>query len=197
MSKSNTSLFTYRNQSVILYLLVYVDDIILIGSHIEAITHLITTLSTNFSLKDLGSLNYFLGIECSQSNTSLVLSQRKYILDLLQKTNMSNCKPITNPMSPSTNLSALNSTSMEDPTLYKSVVSSLQYLLSTGLDLSFAINRVYQYMHAPCVFHWQAIKRILRYLKHTVDYGLHITFFPYPILSAFVDADWAGCLYVR
>lgn len=68
---------------------------------------------------------------------------------------MLDCKPVSNPMSPSTKLSTFDSTSVEDPTLYRSVVDSLQYLLFTRPDLAFSVNRICQFMHAPCLSHWQ------------------------------------------
>ncbi|XP_068639384.1 uncharacterized mitochondrial protein AtMg00810-like [Aristolochia californica] len=102
---------------------------------------------------------------------------------------MANCKPVGTPMSPSTKLSAFDSPSMNDPFLYQSVVGSLQYLLFTRLDLAFSVNRVYQYMHSPCLSHWQFVKRILRYLKQTLDYGLVLTPSSSPVLAAFSDAD--------
>ncbi|XP_057975480.1 uncharacterized mitochondrial protein AtMg00810-like [Malania oleifera] len=96
-------------------------------------------------------------------------------------------------MSPSTKLSAFDSTSVEGPSLYRSVVGNLQYLLFTRPDLSFSVNRVCQFMHAPCLSHWQSVKRILCYLKHTLHYGLFITPSPTPFLAAYTDADRAGC----
>ncbi|XP_068649013.1 secreted RxLR effector protein 161-like [Aristolochia californica] len=74
-----------------------------------------------------------------------------------------------------------------------SVVGSLQYLLFTRPDLAFLVNRVCQFMHAPCLSHWQSMKRILRYLKQTLDYGLALTPSRSPFLSALSDADWVGC----
>lgn len=194
VSKSNISLFIYWHHNVTIYFLVYVDDVILTGSNMEALTQLIHTLSVNFHLKYLGSLHYFLGIECHKTPSGLVLSKKKYILDLLKKANMTNCISVSTPMLPSTKLVALDSTSVEDLTLYRSIVNSLQYLLFTRPDLSFSINRVCQYMHSPCISNWQVVKHILRYLKHSLDYGLTITVSLKPLLTAFTDADWAGCL---
>lgn len=105
---------------------------------------------------------------------------------------MSNCKPVNSPMSPSTKLSAFDSTSMEDLTLYCSAIGSLQYLLVTQLDIAFSVNRVCQFMHAPCLTHWQAIKCILHYFKHTIEHGLLISPSSTPALAAFSDVNWAS-----
>ncbi|KAF5470623.1 hypothetical protein F2P56_011125 [Juglans regia] len=96
-------------------------------------------------------------------------------------------------MSTSVKLTALDGCSFEDPSLYRSVVGSLQYLAFTRPDISYAVNCVCQYMHSPRLPHWQAVKRILRYLHHTKSLGLHFTSSSQHTLSAFYDADWVGC----
>jgi len=144
-------------------------------------------------VNELGDLNYFLGVEVLHLQSGLLLSQRRYILDLLKRTSMLESKPITSPMSTSHTLLAFVGDPMDDPTLFHSTVGSLQYLSLTRLDLAFAVNRVCQFMHRPTKVHWQAVKRILRYLKHTVTHGLLLTRTNSSQLQAFSDADWAGC----
>jgi hypothetical protein len=85
---------------------------------------------------------------------------------------MLEAKPITSPMAALSDLSAFTDDPMEEPSLYRSTVGSLQYLALTRLDLGFAVNHVCQFMHRPTKLYWQAVKRILRYLKHTVSHGL-------------------------
>jgi hypothetical protein len=106
---------------------------------------------------------------------------------------MHEAKPISSPMASSSSLSAFSGDPMEDPTLYRSTVGSLQYLSFTRPDLRFAVNRVCQFMHRPLQPHWQAVKRILRYLKHTLSHGLLISRTSSLQLQAYSDADWAGC----
>jgi histone deacetylase 1/2 len=86
---------------------------------------------------------------------------------------------------------------IEDATRYKSIVGALQYLTLTGPDISFSVNKVCQYLHAPTTLHWTTVKRILRYLKDTSSLGLKFSKFPSMLVSAFSDADWAGCTYDR
>ena len=83
--------------------------------------------------------------------------------------------------------------SPEDATEYRSLVGGLQYLTITPPDISFAVNRVCQYLHAPTDVHWSAVKRILRYVSLTASFGLHLRPSSSGVLSAFSDADWAGC----
>jgi histone deacetylase 1/2 len=97
-------------------------------------------------------------------------------------------------MSSTDTLSATDGTllSAADATEYWSVVGGLQYLTITRPDVSYAVNRVYQYLHSPRDTHWSAVKRILRYVRSTLTFGLHLRSAPSAVLSAFSDADWAG-----
>jgi len=192
-SKADSSLFLYHTAAVTMFLLIYVDDIIIVSSISTAIDDLLQLLSSDFAVKDLGSLHYFLGIEVIPVKDGLLLSQQRYIRDLLSKTNMTEAKPVSSPMASSSTLSAYTGDTMEDPTLYRSVVGSLQYLSLTRPDLAFPVSRVCQFMHRPTTLHWQAVKRILRYLKHTISHGLLLHKNSSNSLHAYSDADWAGC----
>lgn len=121
----------------------------------------ITALSNRFSLKDPTDLTYFLGIEATRTSKGMHLMQRKYILDLLDRTNMTDVKPITTPMAPTPKLTLRSGTALQNPSEYRTVLGSLQYLSFTRPDISFAVNLLSQFMHAPTDIHWQAAKRIL------------------------------------
>ncbi|KAL5568579.1 hypothetical protein UlMin_025154 [Ulmus minor] len=191
-SHCDTSLFIRTNSTDTLYLLVYVDDIIVTGSNAEAIRLFIATLSHRFSLKDLGPLSYFLGVEASRTSLGIHLSQHKYIHDLLAKTKMSDVKPVSTPMSSTESLLLQDGFPAHDATEYRQVIGSLQYLSLTRLDVTFVVNKLSQFMHRPSTAHWAAAKRILRYLKGTVDYGLHLQCHSSLALHAFADADYGG-----
>jgi len=119
-SKCYPKLFVYKITSHTVYLLVYVDGIIITGSSSKLIQHLTTQLHSKFSLKQLGQLDYFLGIEVKTlfDKKSLLLTQSKYIRDLLQKTNMPEAQPISSPMASSCKLTKAGSDLFTDPTLY-------------------------------------------------------------------------------
>jgi hypothetical protein len=193
-SKVDVSLFIFNQGATQIYILVYVDDIIILSSSSQATKKLLEQLSRVFAVKDLGALNYFLGIEVHHISSGLLLTQRKYIQDLLTRTNMENSKAAPTPMLPAEKLSLHDGTKLspEDTTRYRSVVGTLQYLSFTRPDISFSVNRVCQFLSAPTTSHWAAVKRILRYLNGTLDYGLAITKTHTPLLRAFSDADWAG-----
>ncbi|KAK1626254.1 hypothetical protein QYE76_000569 [Lolium multiflorum] len=160
----------------------------------SAIDRLLSALSGVFALKDLGTLHYFLGLEVSRSSAGLSLTQHKYSLDLLHRAGMLECKHASTPMSATDRLSAFDGDPLasEEATEYRSIVGGLQYLTITRPDISFAVNRVCQFLHAPRTTHWSAVKRILRYIRLTASYGLHLHSASSLGLSAFSDADWAG-----
>ncbi|KAF7828665.1 cytochrome P450 81E8-like [Senna tora] len=105
---------------------------------------------------------------------SLLLSQTKYLKDLLLKVGMSSSKSVQTPMISGQRLSKEGSEPMPNPQLYRTIVGSLQYATSTRPELAFAVNKVSQFMHSPQQTHWQAVKRILRYLAGTLDFGIHL-----------------------
>jgi hypothetical protein len=108
---------------------------------------------------------------------------------------MLGCKPAITPLSATEKLSAQRGEALspDDATKYRSVVGALQYLTLTRSDISFAVNKVCQYLHSPTTIHWTAVKRILHFLKHTSNFGLHIRRSSSILVSAFSDVDWVGC----
>jgi histone deacetylase 1/2 len=175
-SKSDTSLFFLAKPAITMFVLVYVDDIIVTSSTPTAVTSLLQQLRGDFALKDLGDLHYFLGIEVKKTYDGITLSQGRYTKDLLKRVGMSTCKGVISPMSSSEKLSAYEGVVLQydDVTRYRSVIGALQYLTMTRPDISFAVNKVCQYLHAPTSLHWAAVKRIIRYLKHSMDVGMKI-----------------------
>lgn len=159
---------------------------------------MIHSLSLSFPLKDLGSLHFFLGLEIHPFANGLHLSQAKYICDLLKKTNMDASKPVTSPMSASVKLSLNDGPLFDKPTLYRNTIGSLQYLSLTCPDIAYSINKVCQFMHNPTVPHWQAVKRILRYLKNIVYTFVPVLIIRYmPLLMRIgLDAQMIAALLV-
>ncbi|XP_042499721.1 uncharacterized mitochondrial protein AtMg00810-like [Macadamia integrifolia] len=192
-SMVDTSMFTKHSTYGTLILLLYVDDIILTGDNGYALSTFIKCLSTEFAMTDLGELHYFLGVEATRTMAGLRLTQTKYSLDLLLKTIMTSCKPCRTSVASGSKLSAADGSTLVDPHECRQVVGALQYLTLTHPDLSYSVNQVCQFMHAPTTAHYDAIKRILRYLKHTLGAGIDIKPGPISIVTTFTDADWAGC----
>ena len=195
-SKADTSLFVYSSKDVSMFILIYVDDIIVASSKQEAVSALLKNLQEEFALKDLGNLHYFLGIEVNKTQNGILLTQDKYATDLLWRTNMANCKPESTPLSTSEKLHLHEGSLLgpNDATQYRSVVGALQYLTLTRPDIAFPVNKVCQFLHAPTTSHWTAVKRILRYVKSSISLGLSLCKSSSFLVSGFLDADWAGCL---
>jgi histone deacetylase 1/2 len=193
-SKSDTSLFIYSKNGVTIFMLIYVDDIIVTSSSQEVVTALLKDLRSEFALKDLGELSYFLGIQVTPIQGGILLKQEKYATDILARVGMTKCKTSSTPLVVMEKLSREGGDllSSDDATRYMSVVGPLQYLTLTRPDLAFAVNKVCQYLHSPTTVHWTAVKRILRFVKGTSNIGLRITKSMSTLVSGFSDAYWAG-----
>lgn len=153
-SKCNPSPIVYNKKAILVYLLVYVDDVIITRSDAQFLKLMVTQLQSAFSLKDLGTLNYFLGNDVKpQQDGFLLLTQSKYLRDLVAKTNMQEVEPVPSPMLSSTKLSKKGSDVLSNPTMYRSVIGALQYATITRPDISFAMNKVCQYMSKPLESH--------------------------------------------
>ncbi|GAU11134.1 hypothetical protein TSUD_197580 [Trifolium subterraneum] len=194
-SKCDPSLLVHHQQGASTYVLIYVDDILITGSSSSLIEDLINKLHIQFALKQLGEIDYFLGIEVHHMMSgALLLSQSKFIKDLLIKTNMGSCNPIGSTTASSCRLSKHGTYTLSDPSLYMSIVGSLQYATLTKPDIAFSVNKVCQYMAHPLEPHWTAVKRILKYLQGTTSHGLLLSpssSSPPFSLRAYSDPDWA------
>ena len=143
-------------------------------------------------MKDLGDFHYFLGIEVTLSVQGIHLSQTKYIGDILQKAHMLGSKGYNTPMSTIEKLRKENGVLFENPSLYRSIIGSLQYVTLTRPDIAFSVNKLSQFLVVPIVLHWQACKRVLRYLQSTTNYGLQFLSSSFLLLNAYSDADWGS-----
>ncbi|XP_028126455.1 uncharacterized protein LOC114323165 [Camellia sinensis] len=146
---------------------------IIIGDDITGISSLQQFLHRQFEMKDLGLLNYFLGLEISQDSSGYFLAQAKYTSDLLAHTGLTNYKTITIPVDPQARLTPLDSSILSDVILYRQLVGSFVYLIVTHPDISYTIHIVSQFMASRRCPHYDALIHILHYLKGTLFHGLH------------------------
>ncbi|KAK8928682.1 hypothetical protein KSP39_PZI017093 [Platanthera zijinensis] len=197
-SSADFLLFTRHRTTGTVLLLVYVDDIIITGDDLKGIQEVKLHLGTVFQTKDLWPLRYFLGLEIDRQSDGLVLSQRKYCLDLLQEAGYSGCKPIDTPMDANHKLCAQASYSdllLQNPEYYRRLVRKLIFLTVTIPNISFDVGIASRYMHTPRRSHLQAVERILRYLKTAPGQGLvYKTSSSAPTLVAYSDVDYACSL---
>ncbi|KAJ1704358.1 hypothetical protein LUZ63_004137 [Rhynchospora breviuscula] len=196
-SKVDYSLFSYQNGGIFITILVYVDDLVIAGNNSDAIRNFKSYLSGAFSMKDLGMLKYFLVIKFARNPTGLVLSQRKYTLDILAEYGLLGSKPATTPLEQNHNMSALKGERMLDPEKYRRLVGKLIYLTITRPELSYSVHIFAQFMHSPLRAHYDAALRVLRYLKNSPGQGLLLRADSDLKLYAYCDSDWAACPLTR
>jgi hypothetical protein len=144
-------------------------------------------------MKDLRNLHHFLGVTVEPRQAGLLLHQRQYALDILERVGMTDCKPCSTPVDTQAKLSATLGDPVADPTAYRSLVGALQYLPFTRPDLTYAVQQICLHMHDPRESHLAALKRLLRYIRGTVDSGLVLHRSPSALLVVYTDVDWTGC----
>ncbi|GJZ39124.1 ribonuclease H-like domain-containing protein [Tanacetum coccineum] len=190
--KTDTPIFIFYCGSDIAYLLLYVDDIILTTSFTAILQRIISLLHSEFAMTGIGSLSCFLGISALRSVSGIFLSQSKFAKEILERAHMQNCNSCRTPVDTESKLGS-NGDPVSDPTLYRNLAGALQYLTFSRPDLSYAIQHVCLYMHYPRESHFTALKCILRYVRGTLYYRVHIHVSSTAQLTTYTDVDWAGC----
>jgi len=149
-------------------------------------------MSREFEMTDVGLMSYYLGLEVNQMEDEIFISQESYTKEILKKFNMLDCNSVNTPMDSGTKLSKFDEGEKVDPIFFKSLVGSLRYLTCTRPDILFAVRVVSRFMEAPTSTHLKVTRRILRYLKGTIDIGLFYSSSNDFNLMGFCDSDYAG-----
>ena len=174
---------------------VYVDDLVIAHSNTKVFENIKDKLKNTFAMRDLGKLNYCLGMEFKQTDESIMVNQQKYINNLLEKFGMQNCKSTATPMELGLKLEKGNTEEIEKP--YQNLIGSLMYLaVATRPDISYAVSYLSQFNTCYNNLHWTAAKRVLRYLMGTKEIGLTFRKTGEKIIG-FADADWGSCTVDR
>ncbi|XP_019248334.1 PREDICTED: uncharacterized protein LOC109227589 [Nicotiana attenuata] len=176
----------------ILLVCLYVDDLIFTGNNSSLFEAFKKDMSCEFEMTDIGLMSYYLGLEVKQMEDGIFISQESYTKEILKKFNMLECNPVNKPMESGTKLSKFDEGEKVDPTFFKSLVGSLRYLSCTRPDILFAVGVVSRFMEAPTSTHLKVTRRILRYLKGTINFGLFYSSSSDFNLMGFCDSEYAG-----
>jgi len=178
---------------------VYVDDLIITGGHQTDIDTFKQEMKSTFQMSDLGLLRYYLILEVTQMAEGMTVCQNAYAAKILETAGLTGCKSTYTPMEPRLKLSKQSSSPVVDPTLYISIVGSLRYLLNSRPDLACSMGFVSRFMENPTTEHLAAVKRILRYISGTLDYGCHYQRRrkEESLLIDYSDSDMAGDVDTR
>ena len=192
-SQNEETLFLKVNdQGNILIVSVYVDDLIYTGSDLTMMMEFKRSMQQEFNMTDLGKMRYFLGLEVHQMSTGIHISQAKYAREILKRFDMEDCNPVANPMLPGEKLDMNKEGERVDATLYKQMIGSLMYITTTRPDLQFSVSLLSRFMASPTKLHAQAVKKVLRYLKGTADFGIWYDGQGTGELLVYTDSDFAG-----
>ncbi|KAK2969837.1 hypothetical protein RJ640_000654 [Escallonia rubra] len=148
------------------------DDMIFTGNNPGMFTNFKKAMTKEFEMTDIGEMSYFLRVEVKQMEDGIFMSHRKYAEQILSRFRMKDCNPVAIPAETGVELRVDSNRKSVDPTLYKSMVGSLRYLTFTRPDITYAVGLVSRYMERPKQDHFNVAKRILRYVRGTVDHGL-------------------------
>ncbi|GJS31476.1 retrovirus-related pol polyprotein from transposon TNT 1-94 [Tanacetum coccineum] len=191
------TLFISRKGKDILLLQIYVDDITFASTTTELCDNFSKIMCSKFKMSMMGKILFFLGLQISQSPRGIFLNQSKYALKSLKKYGIESCNPVDTPMVEKSKLDEDTQGKAVDPTHYRGMVGTLMYLTSSRPDLVYAVCMCARYQAHPTKKFLHAVKRIFRYLRGTVNQGLWYSKDSAIALTAFADADQAGCQDTR
>ena len=149
-------------------------------------------MKKEFKMSMVGELTFFLGFQVKQKKEGIFISQEKYVRNIVKRFELDSKKHASTPMSSSTKLNIDSSGVEVSPTLYRSIIGSLLYLIASRPDIAFSVGVCARYQAAPRESHLTAVKRIIRYVNGTLDYGLWNSKDSNACLAGYSDADWAG-----
>ncbi|CAL8085699.1 unnamed protein product [Prunus armeniaca] len=194
-SLSEATLYTKtRGENDILIVSIYVDDIVYTGNNQDMLDEFKEDMKEKYEMSDLGLLHHFLGMGVIQTESSIFIHQKKYASSLLDKFGLKECKSVSIPLVATEKLSKEDGSGAANEEKYRKLVGSLLYLTATRPDVMYAASLLARYMHGPSNKHYGIAKRVLRYIKGTLDYGLHYMKGKKAVLVGFYDSDWGGSL---
>ncbi|KAG8492422.1 hypothetical protein CXB51_009695 [Gossypium anomalum] len=192
-SISEPTLYVKKKQAETqLIVFLYVDDLLVTGGDRNMLADFKAKMKDTFEMSDLGQMIYFLGMEVQQTHSGIFLGQKTFAAKILSKFSMENCKPTSTPMAVGAKLSSQEGYEQVSEADYRSLVGFLLYLTATRPDIMYSVSVLSRFMHCCNKQHLQAAKRVLRYIKGTLSYGLKFSRNEDLKLIGYTDSDWTG-----
>ena len=189
INECDKCVYIKQNTNSCVLVCLYVDDMLIMGNSKDVILSTKRLLNSMFDMKDLGLADVILGIQIKRNNEGYILTQSHYVEKILNKYGQINCKPAVTPFDANCKLKKNNGNAVSQLE-YSQIIGSLMYLMNaTRPDIAYSVSRLSRYTSNPAKDHWEALIRVLRYLKYTITYGLHFTKYP-PVLEGYSDANW-------
>ncbi|XP_019241950.1 PREDICTED: uncharacterized protein LOC109237474 [Nicotiana attenuata] len=187
------SLFYKKVKGSVVFVDVYVDDVLITYTHLQEIESLKNFLHNTFKIKNLGRLHYFLGLEVQYTDKVVLMSQKKFTMDLLKEFGCIDCPPMNSPLDSSVKLKADERALLTDPSYYRKLIGNLNFLTNTRLDIAYSVQHLSQFVQSPKEPHLKVAYHVLRYLKGDPTLGIFLTNDADYTVKAFCDSDWASC----
>lgn len=191
-SLSEATLYVKGDEINFVVISLYVDDLLVTGSNVKLVEEFKRDMQSSFEMTDLGEMAYFLGMEIKQRRDEIFICQKKYSKEILKKFRMEDCKSMATPMCQKEKLSKLDEADKVDEGLYRSLVGCLMYLTATRPDILHAVSLLSRFTNCATETHLRAAKRVLRYIRGTLDFGIKFRAGLKCCLQGYSDSDWAG-----
>ena len=193
-SLSEFTLYIKKIEEDILIVSLYVDDLLVTRSNAGFVNKFKVEMEQVFNMTDLGEMSYFLGMEVHQKQNEIFICQQKYAKEILKKFRMEECKPTSTPMNQKEKFYKEDGAEKVYEGLYRSMIGCLMYLTATRPYIINDVSLLSRYMHCASEIHFQAAKRVIRYVIGTVDYGIKFSQVQSFNFHGFSDSDWVGCV---
>ena len=189
---ANTTLFIRNDKNSFVIAQIYVDDIVF-GATNDSLAHSFADeMKAMFEMSMIGKLTYFLGLQVKQTDSEICINQAKYARNLVKRFGLDNVAHVKTPMAANAKLTNNPSGESVDVTLYTSMIGCLLYLTASRPDITFSVGVCSRFQSNPKVSHLNAVKRVIKYVNRTCDYGLFYNKESNLSLPGFSDSDWAG-----
>ncbi|KAK2383145.1 putative mitochondrial protein [Trifolium repens] len=189
---SDKTLFVKEERGKFIIAQIYVDDIVFGGMSDTMVQHFVKQMQSEFEMSLVGELTYFLGLQIKQMEDTIFISQSKYARNIVKKFGMDNATHKRTPAPTHLKLTKDEKGISVDQSLYRSMIGSLLYLTASRPDITYAVGVCARYQADPKVSHLTQVKRILKYVNGTSEYGIMYSHCKNSTLYGYCDADWAG-----